>query len=128
MFGNVSSKLKAIEELNALDIIVEDRVLLGFKKERRKETRGEAWKLYRMVEWLRHKKYRLNWSLNGDKNTRFFHVFASSRQSRNMINSITVNRMTHEEPHRVKHVVFLHFKSQFIESWAKRPILEEKFK
>ncbi|KAL7254764.1 hypothetical protein ACSBR1_008995 [Camellia fascicularis] len=53
-----AAKLKASEEeLHALDIIVEERVLLDLEKARRREVRGEVWKLYRRVEWLWHQQY-----------------------------------------------------------------------
>ncbi|KAL7185265.1 hypothetical protein ACSBR2_027235 [Camellia fascicularis] len=92
VFGNTATKIKfSEEELHALDITAEERALVASEKARRREVKGELWKLYRMVEWIWHQKSRLNWSLNGDKNSKFFHVVASSRQSRNMINSILVN-------------------------------------
>ncbi|KAL7218082.1 hypothetical protein ACSBR2_011370 [Camellia fascicularis] len=117
LFGNVSSKLKAAEdELHALDITAEDRELLASEKGRRREVRTEVWNLYRRVEWLWHQKSRLAWSLQGDKNTRYFHVFASSRHSRNMINSIPVDGVPCEDPSRVKQEVLRHFSTQFMES------------
>ncbi|KAL7161870.1 hypothetical protein ACSBR2_042363 [Camellia fascicularis] len=106
VFENVSIKLKPSEdELHDLDITAEERELLHSKKARRREVRGEVWKLYRRVEWLWHQQSRLNWSLKGDTNTRFFQVIASSLQSRNMINSISVNGVSFEEPSKVKHEV-----------------------
>ncbi|KAL7196332.1 hypothetical protein ACSBR1_036356 [Camellia fascicularis] len=96
VFGNVSSKLKATEdELHALDITAKARDLLVSEKDRRREVRSEVWKLYRRVEWLWHQKPILNWSL----------------QSRNMINSISVNGVSYEEPSKVKHEVLLHFRN-----------------
>ncbi|KAL7202514.1 hypothetical protein ACSBR1_034063 [Camellia fascicularis] len=75
VFGNITSKIKSSEEeLHALDIIAKERALVASEKARRRVVRGEMWKLYRMVEWIWHKKSRLNWTLNGDENTRFFHV------------------------------------------------------
>ncbi|XP_028084313.1 uncharacterized protein LOC114285460 [Camellia sinensis] len=70
----------------------------------------------------------MNWSLYGDKNTRFFHVVASTKHNRNMINSISVNGVSLEKPSRVKHEVFIHFKKRFKESWVNRPVLGGEFK
>ncbi|GMP55749.1 hypothetical protein CsSME_00020479 [Camellia sinensis var. sinensis] len=108
--------------------MAEDRAMLDSEKLRRRMVRQEVWKLYRMVEWLWHQKSRLNWTLNGDRNTRFFHVSANLRQSRSLLNSITINGVSHEEPSRVKHVVFQHFKTHFDEDWTKRPVLGGVFK
>jgi hypothetical protein len=35
------------------------------------------------IHWLQHS--RVNWLSQGDKNTRFFHQFASARRKKNMI-------------------------------------------
>ncbi|GMP24335.1 hypothetical protein CsSME_00001633 [Camellia sinensis var. sinensis] len=91
VFGNLAIKLKnAEEELVELDIVAENRGLVAAEKARRRQVRGEVWKLSKMVEWLWQQKSRVNWTINGDKNTRFFYIMASSRRSRNSINSITV--------------------------------------
>ncbi|XP_028073736.1 uncharacterized protein LOC114276156 [Camellia sinensis] len=129
VFGDVSYELKVSEEeLHAIDILAEERPLTQAELARRRVVRGEMWKLHRMVEWIWHQKSRLNWTLNEDKNTRFFHVFANARQSRNMINSIEVNGVSHEDPHRVKLEVNQHFKKQLAEDWVTRPVLEGVFK
>ncbi|XP_028074762.1 uncharacterized protein LOC114277117 [Camellia sinensis] len=129
VFGNASSRLKATEdELHTLDITAMARDLLVSEKDIRREVRGEVWKLYRRVEWLWHQQFRLNCSLQGDKNTRYFHVITSTRQSRNMINSISLNGVSYEEPSRVKHEVILHFRNQFKESWVNRLVLDGDFK
>ncbi|XP_028053164.1 uncharacterized protein LOC114257582 [Camellia sinensis] len=129
VFGNVSSKLKVSEEeLHAFDILAEERPLVQAEMARRRVVRGELWKLRRMVEWIWHQKSRLNWTLNGDKHTNFFHVFANTRQNRDMINSIDVNGVSYEDPNRVKFEVNQHFKKQFAEDCAKRPVLGGIFK
>ncbi|KAL7200241.1 hypothetical protein ACSBR1_032210 [Camellia fascicularis] len=116
VFGNVSSKLKALEEeMHALDILAEERLLVDSERTRRRVVRGEMWHLLIMVEWIWHQKSRLNWTLNGDKNTRFFQVFANTRQSRNMISSIVVNGVSYEDPSKVKLEVYQHFKKLFVE-------------
>ncbi|XP_028119165.1 uncharacterized protein LOC114316678 [Camellia sinensis] len=104
VFGNIFFKIKTSEEeLHAMDIIAEESALVASEKARRMVVRGELWKLYRMVEWISHQKSRLNWTLNKDKNTRFFHVVTSTRPSRNLINSISVNGVSFEELSRVRH-------------------------
>ncbi|CAL5367336.1 unnamed protein product [Camellia sinensis] len=113
--------------MHAFDRLAEERVLLQSEMDRRRAVRCEVWKLYRKVEWLWHQQSRMKWSLQGDKNTRFFHAVASTRHNRNMINSISINGVSLEEPSRVKHEVFLHFKKHFKEGWAKRPVLGGDF-
>ena len=81
---------------------------------------GEVWKLSRWVErdWLQ--KSRLNLTLQGDNNSRFFHYFASHRRRINMINSVVVNDQNVEETTAVKVAVKVHFQKQFSEQWCNR--------
>ena len=65
----------------------------------------------------------MNWALKGDKNTRFFHVMAKSRQCKNMLDCIQVNGKDIMQPNEVKQEVVRHFKCLFTESWVHRPKL-----
>ncbi|XP_028062821.1 uncharacterized protein LOC114266128 [Camellia sinensis] len=57
VFGNLVTKLKkAEEELTEREIVAEDRSLVEAERFRRREVRGEVWKLNRMVEWLWQQK------------------------------------------------------------------------
>ncbi|XP_028102144.1 uncharacterized protein LOC114301374 [Camellia sinensis] len=99
VFGNVTHSLKtADEELHAIDLVAESRNLERNEAVRRREVRKEVWSLRRREEWLWRQKSRVNWSVKGDKNTRFFHVVATSRQNRNLLNSIEVNGQLYEDP------------------------------
>ncbi|XP_028071380.1 uncharacterized protein LOC114273766 [Camellia sinensis] len=102
VYGDVPTKLKSVEEeLHKLDLLAEIRDLEEIEKARRKEVLSEAWKLSRRVEWMWLQKARLDWALKGDKNTRFFHIMATSRQSRNGLNPVTVGDMVYEDPVKV---------------------------
>lgn len=129
VFGNVNTKLKQAEvELHALDLEAEIRELDEDEKTRRAAVRGEIWKLSRMVDRIWLQKSRLNWFLNGDKNTRFFHIMASCRQDKNMISSFSENEEVVDDPLRVRQKVKLYFVKQFSESWKCRPTLGGDFK
>lgn len=118
VFGDVSAKLKAAEEeLNKLDLLAKTRVLVDSEKAMRKVVNSEVWKLSRRAEWMWLQKARLDRALKGDKNTRYFHVMATSRQSRNGLNSVTVGDRMYEEPGEVKREVYKHFKKYFSEEW-----------
>lgn len=91
VFGNVTHSIKeAKDELHKLDLLAELRDLSEGEAQRRREIRQEVWSLNKKYEWMWLQKSRMNWSLKGDKNTRFFHIVASSRQNRNLLNSISV--------------------------------------
>ncbi|CAL5339713.1 unnamed protein product [Camellia sinensis] len=70
----------------------------------------------------------MDWTLKGDRNTKFFHAMASSRQARNTINSITVGNASFEEPNAVKQEVWNHFSNMFTDDWKIRPVLTGDFK
>ena len=127
--GDLKTQLiNAEEEMHKIDILAEGRVLSEEEKERRRKARMEMWKIGKMMDWLWLQKSRLNWALKGDKNTRFFHVYASSRNKRNLLNSVLVENEHIEEPSRMKEAVMQHFKKAFSEQWQGRPKLGGRFK
>ncbi|XP_028053768.1 uncharacterized protein LOC114258112 [Camellia sinensis] len=84
VFGNVESKLKATEEeVHALDLVAEARVLSADEVARKRELKGDAWQLSKMLERMWFQKSRLKWALLGDRNTLFFHAMARCRSNRN---------------------------------------------
>ncbi|XP_028081929.1 uncharacterized protein LOC114283306 [Camellia sinensis] len=128
VFGNVNTKLKQVQdELHMFDLVAEERELEEVEKARRREARAEACRLTRMVDWLWLQKSRLNWNLNGDKSTRYFHVTVKCRQGRNEINSLTIGDVVIDDPCKVKQGVHAHFQKQFTEVWKCRPLLEGPF-
>ncbi|XP_028106717.1 uncharacterized protein LOC114305789 [Camellia sinensis] len=92
----------AKEELHAIDLVAESRSLEENEIRRRREVRKELWTLSRREEWMWKQKSRLNCNLQGDKNTRFFHIVATSRHNKNLLNLIEIDRVTHKDPCRVK--------------------------
>ncbi|XP_028066337.1 uncharacterized protein LOC114269242 [Camellia sinensis] len=129
VYRNVSFKLKAAEdEVHNLDLEAETRELNSTEKVRRRAVREEVWRLNRMVEWMWLQNSRLNWALKGDRNTRFFHVMARSRQSKNELVSITVGDSVIEEPNHVRREVYDHFRKHYAEEWVVRPKLGGIFK
>ncbi|XP_028085071.1 uncharacterized protein LOC114286171 [Camellia sinensis] len=98
------------EELHRLDLAAEERSLTESKLTRRR------------------KKSKTNWALKEDRNTKIFHVMASSRSNKNALNSITVDGVIKEDPAVVRAEVLQHFKNQFIEYWSNRPSLFGPFK
>lgn len=117
VFGRVESRLKSLEEeAHALDLLAKERSLLSTESCRKKEIRGEAWRLNKMLEWIWLQKSRQNWAMKGDRNTRFFHIMACSRNSRNTLGSLFVNGSRIEEPREVRAAVFNHFSRLLSES------------
>lgn len=72
-------------------------------------------------------KSRLNWAHSGDKNTKFFHIIANKRQSRNLLDSVLINGVRYDEPVIIKQEVLRHFSTAFEEDWVSRPKLVGSF-
>lgn len=128
-YGNVVKKIEDTESaLHDLDLKAETRPMDEGELRLQREKRIEMWSLSRRIEWEWLQKSRLDWNLKGDRNTWFFHVMATSRQTRNTINSITVGGVILEDPASVKNEVWLHFSNLFKDDWKMRPTLIGEFK
>ncbi|XP_028089573.1 uncharacterized protein LOC114289924 [Camellia sinensis] len=122
VFGNIDSLLKsAEEELHEWDLKAESKSLIGLEIKRRREVKSKVWQLNRNKERLWHQKSRMQWVRFGDRNTRFFHIMASNRQRKNMLDSVLVEGVRLEDPVLVKQEVVRHFNQQFSEHWIHRP-------
>ena len=62
--------------------------------------------LYRIQESAWHQKSRVQWCKLGDRNTRFFHLSATTRHKKNQIFSLDVDGTTLTKPSDVKITVF----------------------
>ena len=128
MFGNIDALLKsAEEELHEWDLQAESGSLDDAGIRSRREVRSLVWKLCRDKARLWHQKSRVLWAQNGDKNTRFFHIMACSRQRKNLLDSVCVEGECLEEPAQIKQAVVRHFSKQFKECWSARPKLSGPF-
>lgn len=80
------------------------------------------------MEWIWLRKSRINWATKEDRSTRYFHIMASNRNSRNSLCSVLVNNIMVVEPSEVRHAVKNHFMNHFYETWVVRPKLFGQFK
>ncbi|XP_028105624.1 uncharacterized protein LOC114304686 [Camellia sinensis] len=122
VFGNIDTQLKtAEEELHEWDLKVESRSLDEQDFKRRREVRSQVWQLSRSKKKLWHQKSRQKWAHSGDKNTRYFHIMASRRQRKNLLDFVVVEGRRVEDPAVVKQEVVRHFSLLFSEKWKFRP-------
>ncbi|XP_028069007.1 uncharacterized protein LOC114271593 [Camellia sinensis] len=128
VFGNIDEQLKQAEaEHHDWDIKAEGRNLLEHEVKRRREVRKLVYDLNKKKECLWHQKSRLTWPTNGDKNTRFFHILASSRQRKNLLDSVKENGVIYDQPDVMKQAVVRYFSQLFSEEWKIRPKLSGVF-
>ncbi|XP_028059406.1 uncharacterized protein LOC114263108 [Camellia sinensis] len=124
VFGNVDENLKKAEdELHEWDLKAESRELQEFEKSCRREVLSSVWDLKRKKENMWQQKSKLLWAENGDKNSRFFHMVASRRQRKNLLDSVAVNGSLVVQLDLVNQVVVDFFKKLFSEEWESRPTL-----
>ncbi|XP_038996093.1 uncharacterized protein LOC120120532 [Hibiscus syriacus] len=78
-----------------------------------RSLRCKLWEVYRKEErsWLQ--KSRVRWISEGDRNTSFFHNFASSRRRTNSIVSMLENGVRVEDPISVKSIVQPYFRKVY---------------
>ncbi|XP_028065848.1 uncharacterized protein LOC114268811 [Camellia sinensis] len=106
VFGNLDEQLKQAEdEIHEWDLKAEERILHDSEIKRRAEVRSLAWDLSKKKEWLWHQKSRMVWAQNGDKNTRLFHIMASKRQRKNLLNSVNEHGVLHDQLGMIKQAV-----------------------
>ncbi|XP_028094696.1 uncharacterized protein LOC114294740 [Camellia sinensis] len=121
-FGNLNDKLSLIEEqLHSLDLLQERNTLSNNDLQIKRTLKSEYWKTLRLIEitWLQ--KSRQIWFKEGDKNSKFFHMVASSRQRKNSFVSLNLNGSTVEDPEQIRMGVKMHFHNFFSERWPSRP-------
>jgi hypothetical protein len=104
-FTNMVSQIKSCSEaILLLDCIQEKRNLSPVEFKLRIKLRDRAYELGVAQELRCHQRSRCKWLKSGDKNTRFFHAFASVRASKNTVRSITAGAqifVTKQEIHEV---------------------------
>ncbi|XP_028116964.1 uncharacterized protein LOC114314700 [Camellia sinensis] len=116
VFGCVEDQLKQAEvELHELDLLAEIRSLEPHEVVKRREVKNLVWSYRKKLDWIWFQKSRVNWAQNGDRNTKFFHIMASQRKRRNLVDSVAVDRVRVEDPELV--VEFLEPEFTMEEVW-----------
>ncbi|XP_055960165.1 uncharacterized protein LOC130014981 [Mercurialis annua] len=77
------------------------------------DLRSEFDHLSKHLESLWHKKSRLNWNLNGDRNTKYFHTVASIYSRSNMISEFLIDGVCYTSLADIKQRVHSFYKNLF---------------
>ncbi|XP_071699404.1 uncharacterized protein [Rutidosis leptorrhynchoides] len=109
---------------NSLELKVETTILddneLNLWKNARKHWIEKEKSKASMIE----QKARIQWALNGDENSKFFHSIIRNRYNRSSIRGLNIDGVLNEKPHDIKVEVFNHFKRIFEEPGSMRPSME----
>nr|GFA64918.1 RNA-directed DNA polymerase, eukaryota, reverse transcriptase zinc-binding domain protein [Tanacetum cinerariifolium] len=72
-------------------------------------------------------KAKIKWSIEGDKNSKYYHDVLNKKRGRLTIRGVLVDGIWMESPHLVKHEFFEHFKNRFEKPNKSRILLERDF-
>ena len=121
-FGNIDTNISLREnDIQRWDNVANIRDLEPDEIQTRAMAQLELW------EWLKRKEIywaqnsRIQWLKLGDRNTRFFHICASVRRSRNNISSLLIHDKKIEDPNTIKDEAVKYFKNLFSEESMERP-------
>lgn len=124
MYGSVERTLKKIDDgLEELDILLNYRNWTPTEEERRNILIHELWQKEQQIMW--RQESRISWLKEGEKNTRFFHIFAKFCGNKKPIKGLTIENEWCEDPILVKEEVFNHFDRIFGVSSFEEVCLDE---
>lgn len=88
-FGDMEKQLDCCKKaVKFFDQIEEKRVLFAHEFKLRLKIKERAFELANNIESKWKQRSRCNWLAHRDRNSKFFHAFASSRHSRNLVSEL----------------------------------------
>ncbi|KAJ0918826.1 putative RNA-directed DNA polymerase [Helianthus annuus] len=105
----------------ALELIAEERELSPTEQELRTEYKQFIWEQDRLKDLDTRQKSRARWALEGDENSRFFHVVVKSNTNTNRINGVLVEGEWVTNPVTIKQHFYEFYSKMFSEPMSTRP-------
>ncbi|GJV44440.1 putative RNA-directed DNA polymerase [Tanacetum coccineum] len=119
-YDMISAQNKSRDELSRLlvewDVKAETGTISEFDIAKREEWLFDLNHLDQLHKEDLKKKCRMRWAVEGDKNSKFFHLLLNCKYSRSNIKGIQINMVWNESPDSIKQEAFEHFSSRFKES------------
>lgn len=124
-FGNIDSQIAHHElEIEKWDNIANTRNLNMEEAQMRSSAQLNLWSWLKKKEIYWAQNSRIQWLKLGDKNTRFFHTFASIRRNKNNISSVACGEYKLEAPSEIREAATDFYKSLFKEDAPIRPVFQ----
>ncbi|GJW09970.1 RNA-directed DNA polymerase, eukaryota [Tanacetum coccineum] len=122
---NVKAKHK--EELKALEEIIDKGNGNEVVVNKRMEVVNTLQKIDKIHSFKMAQKAKVNWSIEGDENTSFFHGMLNKKRRQQNIRGIIIDEIWIDNPIRVKDEFFQHFSSRFDKPNARRAHIEMRY-
>ncbi|GJV53935.1 RNA-directed DNA polymerase, eukaryota, reverse transcriptase zinc-binding domain protein, partial [Tanacetum coccineum] len=122
---NVKAKHK--EELKALEEIIDKGNGNEVVVNKRMEVVNTLQKIDKIHSFEMAQKAKVNWSIEGDENTSFFHGMLNKKRRQQNIRGIMIDGIWIDNPIRVKDEFFQHFSSRFDKPNARRAHIEMRY-
>lgn len=124
-FGDIEAHINRLEaEIKEWDEIANSRHLDQNEMEKRRLAQIDLWAWWRKKEIFWAQKSRAQWLKLGDRNTKFFHAFASIRKRKNTITFLRIKNREISEPEEIKAEAIRFFSSLFSEDNHDRPTFQ----
>ncbi|GJW23891.1 RNA-directed DNA polymerase, eukaryota [Tanacetum coccineum] len=127
MFNMKNVKAKHKEELEALEEIIDKGNGNEVVVNKRMEVVNTLQKIDKIHSFEMAQKAKVNWSIEGDENTSFFHGMLNKKRRQQNIRGIMIDRIWIDYPIRVKDEFFQHFSSRFDKPNARRAHIEMRY-
>ena len=125
-FGNIEDKISSLEcEIHRWDHIANSRDLSEVELKERAAAQWELWDWLKKKETYWAQNSRIQWLKLGDRNSKFFHLCASIRRSRNNISSLHIRGSKISDLATIKKEAVDFYKNLFNEEPSPRPFFTE---
>ena len=117
--ANIQGELKRnkqhlIEQLEHYENLHDSNTLTEHDLTTWKDCQTSLYKIYQEEESHWQQRSRLKWFLEGDLNTKFFHLVASIRKQRNTILSLEINGVTIYDPKILQEHITTYFRDLLV--------------
>ena len=126
VFGNIDQRIASLEgEIQKWDNIARRRLLSDDEIKSRASSQLDLWNWLKKQEIYWAQNSRIQWLKEGDRNSKFFHTFASLRRNKNNISSLEMDGRKIENPEEIRAEAVNYFSKLFHDDSPIRPVFQD---